>query len=321
MADTPSAVSAGPTPQRSGAKRPRPSGIEMDVEEVMQSMDLTSDYMVLGIDEAGRGPVIGPMVYTAALISLEEHDQLIDECHVADSKMLTEHHRDAALLQLRRLKTFQSFTKVISAEDIATAMFGRHGATLNTISHDAAMALISEATLAAGGKLCAVYVDTVGPPESYQAKLAGRFPHIRVTVSKKADSKYPIVSAASIVAKTTRDRAVADLHVDVGSGYPSDPAAMRWVRGHVHRFFVHPRAYNFVRPSWAPVTKLATDPAVCCPVLFEQDLEAEEKKRGHKGQTEQSKQQQRLSFAKPPARRHAVYTHLLKLRALSNIED
>ncbi|EPY36807.1 ribonuclease H2 subunit A [Strigomonas culicis] len=320
MAETPSAVSAGPTPQHSGAKRPRPSGVEMDVQEVMQSMDLTSDYMVLGIDEAGRGPVVGPMVYTAALISLEEHDRLIDECHVADSKMLTEHHRDAALLRLRQLKTFQSFTRVISADEIAAAMFGRHGATLNTISHDAAMALIAEATLAAAGKLCAVYVDTVGPPESYQARLAGRFPHIRVTVAKKADSKYPIVSAASIVAKTTRDRAVADLHVDVGSGYPSDPAAMRWVRGHVHRFFVHPRAYSFVRSSWGPVIKLATDPAVCHPVLFEQDLEAEEKKRGQRTSADHGKQQ-RLLFAKPHTRRHAVYSHLLRLRTLSGTEE
>lgn len=48
-----------------------------------------------------------------------------------------------------------------------------------------------------------VFVDTVGPPESYQKRLQQRFPGIEVTVTAKADALYPAVSAASICAKVS----------------------------------------------------------------------------------------------------------------------
>ncbi|KAG5489942.1 hypothetical protein JKF63_00060 [Porcisia hertigi] len=311
MTETPSALSARPSARLSGAKRSRESLIEFHVKDIMKSLDVSEDYLVLGIDEAGRGPVVGPMVYTGAVISLGEHDDLVRLCHVADSKMLDERHRLASLQQLRGLKTFRTFTVCVSPEDISSTMTGRSGRNLNTLSHEAAIRIISEATLAAAGKLCAAYIDTVGPPETYQARLAGRFPHLRVTVAKKADSKFPIVSAASIVAKTTRDAAIEALGESIGSGYPSDPRTMAWLRSHVHRFFVFRHAYGFVRHSWGPVVQLAKDPAVCVPVLFEEDLEeGEPKQYGRSGDGKQ----QKLSFAKPPPKRHTVYTHLLKLK-------
>lgn len=57
-----------------------------------------------------------------------------------------------------------------------------------------------------GTFLLQIYVDTVGDPAKYQAKLKELFPDIDVTVAKKADSTYPIVSAASICAKVCRRR-------------------------------------------------------------------------------------------------------------------
>lgn len=317
---SPSAVSdCRPSAELSGAKRSRQQrcGVEFDPEEVMQSLGVDGSYMILGIDEAGRGPVIGPMVYTGAIISLAEHDQLVNLCHVADSKMLDEVHRLDALQRLQELKTFRSFTVVLSASEISHCMMGRHGLNLNTLSHDTAMKIVSQATLAAAGKLCAAYVDTVGSPETYESRLSGRFPHLRVTVSTKADSKYPIVSAASIVAKTTRDSAVASLGLDVGSGYPSDPRAMAWLRSHVHRFFVVRRSFDCVRQSWGPVAALAKDAAVCLPVTFEQD-EINEKR---KGLQKEVSGQKKLSFEEPPPRRAAVFTHMLKLRTICQLDD
>ncbi|CAJ1037539.1 ribonuclease H, putative [Leishmania guyanensis] len=311
MTDTPSALSARASARLSGARRPRTSLVEFCVQDIMESLSVGEDYLILGIDEAGRGPVIGPMVYTGAVISLGEHDDLVRLCHVADSKILDERHRLASLQQLRQLKTFRSFTVCVSPEEISNTMTGRSGRNLNTLSHETAVHIISEATLASAGKLCAAYVDTVGPPDTYQTRLAGRFPHLRVTVAKKADSKFPIVSAASIVAKTTRDTAIQELGENIGSGYPSDPRAIAWLRSHVHRFFVFRHVYGFVRHSWGPVVQLANDSAVCVPVVFEQDLGEEAARRLERGG---DGRQQKLSFAKPPPKRHMVYTHLLKLK-------
>src|SRR5262249_16011119 len=71
---------------------------------------------------------------------------------------------------------------------------------LNMISHDTAIELIRR-TMVKGVAIKEVYVDTVGDPGKYQAMIEKKFLRLKVTVSKKADSLFPIVSAASIVAK------------------------------------------------------------------------------------------------------------------------
>ena len=78
--------------------------------------------------------------------------------------------------------------------------FYRQKYNLNSISHDCAIRLIKRA-LEKGVKVTEVYVDTVGDPDKYQAKLKAIFPDIDITVAKKADALYAIVSAASICAK------------------------------------------------------------------------------------------------------------------------
>lgn len=92
--------------------------------------------------------------------------------------------------------------------------------------------MLIQSILDKGFKLTHVYVDTVGPTEAYHAKLSSAFPTLQFTVESKADFKYPIVGAASIAAKVTRDACMScwtymeknapkKASLALGSGYPS----------------------------------------------------------------------------------------------------
>ncbi|KAL2158732.1 hypothetical protein VTH06DRAFT_3923 [Thermothelomyces fergusii] len=90
---------------------------------------------------------------------------------------------------------------------------------LNAQAMDATVELVRQ-VCARGVNVREIYVDTVGPPAAYQARLERVFPTARVTVAKKADSLYPCVSAASVCAKVTRDVALEILWKARGAGRP-----------------------------------------------------------------------------------------------------
>ena len=71
----------------------------------------------------------------------------------------------------------------------------------------------------------------------------------------RADSRFVVVSAASILAKVSRDRAIMKLRKDhdLGSGYPSDPVTVKFVKKYYKKNKIMP---NFVRKSWKPVQKI-----------------------------------------------------------------
>ena len=114
-----------------------------------------------------------------------------------------------------------------------------------------------------------VYVDTVGKPEIYQKKFEEKFKMFDIvfTVTTKADSKFPVVSAASIVAKVTRDRILENwvfqeslktlnLSREFGSGYPGDPNTKKWLRKSIDRVFGFPTLARF---SWKTSVNLLKD--------------------------------------------------------------
>ncbi|KAL4881515.1 ribonuclease H-like domain-containing protein, partial [Aspergillus karnatakaensis] len=225
--------------------------------------DSNSDYLVLGVDEAGRGPVLGPMVYSAFYLPSKLHHSLLaKEYSFDDSKVLTAGVR-ANLMRILCTegsslhKSCGWATKLLSARDISSGMMRPAGGAagvynLNAQAMDATVELIRGIVEARKMNVREVYIDTIGNPATYQKKLEMIFPSLRITVAKKADSLFPCVSAASVVAKVTRDVALKVCydalkavdeesgHVvgdDWGSGYPSDSKCVGWLRGNMDPVF------------------------------------------------------------------------------------
>ncbi|KAJ2549152.1 hypothetical protein EV175_004553 [Coemansia sp. RSA 1933] len=233
----------------------------------------TGEGYVLGVDEAGRGPVLGPMVYAACYCRDSYYDEL-SSLGFADSKQLTEHQRTQLFATLQTTQANAGWAvRCISPHDISTSMLRVAKYNLNAMAHDATIALLTQVLRYCN--VTRVYVDTVGPPASYQRKLELLFPAIKFTVAKKADSLYPIVSAASVCAKVIRDAHLQywvfpEPHIVVsrvfGSGYPGDPNTVKWLRSSVDQVFGYP---DIIRFSWSTCAKLLDELAV--PVLWPDD--------------------------------------------------
>lgn len=199
--------------------------------------------VILGIDEAGRGPVIGDM-FVACVGLREEVSKHLRELGVRDSKTLTP--RSRATL----------FSKIVEIADVVfvkryTPSVIDEG-NLNELFVKAVTSSI-KTVLSKGIEVREVYVDALSSPRHKKNLLENVPPNIKLIYEYKADVKYPIVAAASIVAKFFRDTHVSYLHSiygDFGSGYPSDPRTIRWLTE--HRSVEVP----IVRKTWSTLKKL-----------------------------------------------------------------
>ena len=126
---------------------------------------------VLGVDEAGRGPVLGPMVYGIAFCPVSKCDDL-KSLGVDDSKALSEQQREDLLQKLLDHDDYVGWAvHSLSPRYISTSMHKRGKYNLNSMSHDTAIGLI-QAAIDKGVRVAEVYVDTVGPPDKYQVKYS-----------------------------------------------------------------------------------------------------------------------------------------------------
>jgi ribonuclease HII len=201
--------------------------------------------MICGVDEAGKGPVLGPMVVGA--VGCEKEADL--PAGVRDSKVLTPRQRERLYAEITG--SFPWAAVEIPASEIDRL---RQDMTMNTIvarGHAEAVLSLSPAPQTAYLDACDVNEERYG--STVAALLGGA---CKIIARHHGDALFPVVSAASIVAKVRRDRAVEALREregDVGSGYPSDPTTIAYLKGYIADHGVPPAC---ARQSWETVVRL-----------------------------------------------------------------
>ena len=201
---------------------------------------------ILGIDEAGRGSVLGPMVIAGVLVP-EKMERVLERMGVKDSKRLTPNRR--TILSRKLKKMFPYEIVVISAREIDDLR--AQGVNLNEIEKNAMESILLKL------KPEKAIVDAVDvKAERFQENLR-LDTGLDVIAEHKADDKYIEVSAASIIAKAERDDYIKEINKEyiksggIGSGYPSDPTTKEFLSN-----YTYDEMPDFVRKSWATVAKM-----------------------------------------------------------------
>lgn len=204
--------------------------------------------MISGIDEAGRGPIIGPMVM--AIVIAEEKDlSKMESWGVKDSKLLTPKKREELSAKIK--KEFKHEISIIQPKEIDSALLSDE-MNLNKLEAKTSAFLINKTTPSKTIVDCPSN-NTQAYKEYLQTLLNT---DTELVLENKADEKYVIVGAASILAKVTRDKEIEKikkkLKADFGSGYPSDPKT----REFVEKNFDNERMEPIFRKSWDTYKKL-----------------------------------------------------------------
>lgn len=207
--------------------------------------------LIAGVDDAGRGCVIGPLVIAGVLMKEEELPRL-RELGVKDSKLLTPHRREILAVEIKKLAQKLGIVKLSPNEIDVIVETGKKLHKLNWLEAKA-MAEVLENL-----KPDMAYVDASDILEERfkQQILECMAFKVPIVSEHKADRNYPVVSAASIIAKVERDREIAELakiHGDFGSGYPSDSRTVDFLQRCIERWGEYP---DFVRKSWKPAKKI-----------------------------------------------------------------
>ncbi len=205
--------------------------------------------LVCGVDEAGRGSMIGPLVIAGVSIK-QTKLKALSKIGVRDSKKLTPLARERLYKKITNLVDDYVVSKVTPKQ--VDSFVAKHQLNYLEASH---MAKVIKRL-----KPSVSYVDAC---DVNAARFGNQIALIANTGKIKsyhhADSTFVIVSAASIIAKVTRDRAIAKLNKEhnLGSGYPSDAKTVEFVRDWLSK---HDQVPDFVRKSWSPVKLLMSQP-------------------------------------------------------------
>lgn len=202
---------------------------------------------LVGVDEAGRGAWLGPLVVGAVAVRPEELERLI-ATGARDSKTLRPAAREEVYDRLERFARLASIELAPAEID----RFVRRG-RLNQLEARA----FGEVVRPFGPALVRVDACDTNARRFGAAVAREAGPGFRVVARHHADADDPLVGAASIVAKVRRDRAVRrlaeELGAELGSGYPSDPTTIAFVRARAPAAGSLP---PWLRASWATTQRV-----------------------------------------------------------------
>jgi len=194
--------------------------------------------MRVGVDEAGKGPVLGSM-FAAAVRA--DPDALPDG--VGDSKGIAPAKRERLDGEIRAVADAVAVAEIPVARiddpetDMNTLTVAAHAEALSGVACDGLAGMVDAGDTEAGrfGRRVADRVDAT----------------LDLAAEHSADETDPLVGAASILAKVARDshvESLADTHGEVGSGYPSDPTTRAFLADYVER---HGELPDCARASWS----------------------------------------------------------------------
>ncbi|MCX6710068.1 MAG: ribonuclease HII [Candidatus Woesearchaeota archaeon] len=202
--------------------------------------------IVCGIDEAGRGPAVGPMVICGASFPENISDKL-KEIGVKDSKLLLPEEREELFEKVTELCKKKYYIIIISPDEIDSAVAEKD---LNWLEARKTAEIINFL------RPNKAIIDCPNPnTKSYSEYIRERLidKKTEIVAEHKADFKYPVVGAASILAKVTRDAEIEKIKekigIDFGSGYPSDPKTKKFIEEN----FDNKKFASIIRHSWSPV--------------------------------------------------------------------
>jgi len=204
--------------------------------------------LILGADEAGRGPIIGPLVICGLMVKEEDLKELV-KLKVKDSKLLTKIKREQLFDKIKDI-SYKYEIIVIYPDEIDHAVRNNDGLNLNKLEARKSAEIIN---LLKPDK--AIIDAPSNNIKSYKEYLRGyiKNKNIELILEHKADINYPIVSGASILAKVTRDAEIEKIKkkikVDFGSGYMSDPKTVDFLEKNYEKY------PDIFRKSWIPYQK------------------------------------------------------------------
>ena len=227
---------------------------------------------IAGVDDAGRGPVIGPLVIAGVLFPHSQIESL-RTLGVKDSKLLSPKQRNTLSTEILARATRFHIAIACPREIDEVVLTGKRYRKLNWLEAKLMATVLRDL------KPDIAYVDASDiRPERFRDQITELLPfNLKLISEHQADRKYLIVSAASIIAKTHRDRFISRLHQqygDFGSGYCSDKKTITFLNNWIQDHNSHELPW-FVRKSWQTINRLteAANQTVISSYVIRGDIE------------------------------------------------